>query len=197
MKQPSRKTLIVNIFGALGYLSVTLQWLWVTALLLPTLLDNKTVQYFLLPHPNTEPQSSLVGPITSSSLITTVIAVGVTVLMIIITIILLVRLPAAIAKTSKTATTKTAEAALPVFTHHKQLSPVAKRKLTIRLIKVIKFIVILAPLCALIACFFAPIQLSIEIAILVECCLAISSLIWFSLEYLVAYRLRVKPIEIS
>ena len=48
-KQHSRRRIVVNIFGTLGYLSVFLQWTWTAIILLYPLFQSEAVQKIFLP----------------------------------------------------------------------------------------------------------------------------------------------------
>lgn len=186
----SKRALLANTFGTLGYLSCLLQWLFVSLLYLPLLLDNKQLKSFLLPEPVQQPTRVITTSEPSVFLI--IVAIVFTVLMLLFTIYLVLRAPFAIARTGKNITKKTAEAIVPLVVHHRPLSPTKKRLLTVRLIKIIKLVLVVVPLLISLSALFVSLTLSQDITLFVGASLAIGSVIWFSLQYLSAWALKVR-----
>lgn len=185
----SKRALLANTFGTFGYLSCLLQWLFVSLLYLPLLLDNKQLKSFLLPEPVEQPTRVIAA--SEPSLFLIVIAGVFTVLMLIFTVYIMLRAPFAIAKTGKSITKKTAEAIVPLVVHHK-LSPAKERILTVRLIKIIKLIIVIVPLLINLSAVLVPLALPQDVTLFVGASLAIGSLIWFSLQYISAWALKVR-----
>lgn len=192
-KQRSRKTLLVNTFGGLGYISCLTLWGWTGILYVPMLLKNESVERLLLP---TTSGSEAIEPITTPgefSPITIFFALAITAAVLIMTVIVILRAPATITKTGKSVTTKAANTALPLIARGKPL-PAAKKKLfTANLVKVAKLLLILLPVALLGVGFFIELPLPFEIAALISSVLAFLAIAWFSLQYLLARWLRVKP----
>lgn len=194
MLAPSKRQLIVNTLGTFGYMSLILQWLWVSVLFLPSLFENSTVKNFLIP-PSNAPEAPVIE-FHSPPLLAIILAVIVTTAVLIITVMVLIRLPATISETGKKATLKSAEAIIPVLTHHRTLPAHKKRQLTIQTIRLIKFVFTLLPFLLLLLTAYVPTSLPDEIVMLVGAFLALGTLLWFSLEYTVARILKVKPIKL-
>lgn len=185
----SKRALLANTFGTFGYISCLLQWLFVSLLYLPLLLDNEQLKSFLLPQPAPQPTQVIAASEPSPFLIA--FAVVFTILMMIFTIFLVLRAPFAIAKTGKTITKKTAEAIVPLVVHH-PLSPAKKRILTVRLVKIIKLIIVIVPLLISLSALLVSLALPQDVTLFVSASLAIGSLAWFSLQYVSARLLRVR-----
>lgn len=189
MATTSKRTMLANTCGTFGYLSCLLQWLFVSLLYLPLLLDNKQLKGFLLPEPVQQPAHVVTASAPSPFLIG--IAVVFTVLMLFFTLFLVLRAPIAIAKTGRNITKKTAEAIVPLVVHH-PLSSTKKRLLTVRLIKLIKLVIVILPLLISLSALFVSVALPIDVTLFVSAFLAIGSIVWFSLQYICAKALNVQ-----
>lgn len=189
MKTSARSHPLVTFLGGLGYLSVILQWLWAGMIVLPVLLKNDTVRLFLLPQHTSHPAPSVTTG--SLSLLSLFVAIVVTAIVVLVSVVILIRLPLMIAKTSHKAVAKTSNFVLPVVTHHKRLTPAKKRRLRTEIIVGLKLTACVAPLLLLGVSFFIPPPLAIELVFVVGLWLALSSLVWFGLEYLVAKLLKL------
>ena len=191
-KPKSKRLLFVNTLDGLGYISCLLQWLWLAALVLPSVLKNEHMQSWLAPPPTTaEPVAPMVDP---SSLLMTIVAIIITLAILAITVVVLVRIPLAIAKAGKKVTTATSEVILPVITHHQKLPEAKKRTLSVVLVKCVKLALCLLPVAGLGLLLFIPTELDPRLGIFVGLMFVIGSVVWFSLEYAAARLLGV-PLE--
>ncbi len=190
MKDISKRTLIVNTFGTLGYFSCIFSWGWAALLYLPMALENKYVEDFLLPTPAEEVVRQPV--VSESSPFMVVFALIVTATVIIATVIVLVKIPIAVAKTAKTVTTKAADYAVPIVTRSQPLPPARKKLLTANLIKLMKLLLVIVPVGATLLGGFFELPLSYEVVVFVSSLLSLFSLLWFSLQYIAARLLRVE-----
>lgn len=183
------KKRLVSFFGAIGYFSLIVQWLWSAIIFLPLLLRSDVKKFFLPDQTvhHTQSVASLGGP----AILWTIIGIVVTVVVVGISAVVLVRLPFKIAQSGEKITHQTADAVLPVITHHQQLAPARRKRLTAQLIKYIKFAACLLPMLLLAGIFFVDSPLPRDIVVIVGCILTIGSLVWFSLEYLLARWLKV------
>lgn len=190
MDKHPRKTLFVNIFGSLGYISCLFLWGWTGLLYLPLLLENEYVDSFLLP----DKSESVVAPMPPSepSPALAFVALFVTALVVIATIVVLLKAPVTVAMTGKTMTTKAANSALPIITRGRKLQPDKKRRLTANLIKIIKLILLLLPVSMGLVGAFITMPLPFELRIFVSSVLALCSVLWFSLQYITARLLKVE-----
>lgn len=177
---------VANFFGALGYISCLLQWLWATVLLLPLLLESD-VKYFLLPHVDSSTTTTSTIQLSGPSLLWTIIGGIVTIIVFIITIVILVRLPQAIAKTGKKVTHTAAKTLVPIVAHTHELPAKKRLQLTARLLKIIKLTLCLMPFgLLLVSYFYPPKGLSIELIWVLGAMLAVGTMVWFSLQYAIA-----------
>lgn len=184
MEKPRRLVSFANTFGALGYISVFFQWTWTLLLAAyPILMKNPD---FLLPQPD---KRIVVQPIevdASFAPILSIIAIVATVLILAISIVVIIRMPKTIGKKASALTHATVKKVVPVLTQHKKISQKTKLKLSKRLITVIKLSIILFPLLILI--FVAPTdQLSITAMWTVAIFSAVCSMLYFSIQALIAY----------
>jgi len=194
MSVQSKRQLLINTFGTFGYISLVLQWLWVSVLFLPQLLKTEPVKEFFMPPASINPAPSF--EFHTPPLLATVLAIIITIVVLVVTIIVLLRLPTTISKTGKKTTLKAAETIVPVLTHHKKLTPKKKRKLTVQTIRILKFTLTLLPFLLLLLVAFIPTSLSDAIVIFVGALLALGTLAWFSLEYAFARILKIDPLKL-
>lgn len=194
MNNISKRTILVNAFGTLGYFSCIFSWVWAALLFLPTLLENKYVEDYLLPTPPEEVIQQTAT--TGSSPFMMIVALVVTVIVIIATIVILIKIPIAVAKTGKTVTTKAAESAIPLVTKHQPLPPAKKKLLTANLIKIMKLFLVLLPFGATLLGIFIELPLPYEITVLISGILSLFSLLWFSLQYIFARLLKIDAVRL-
>lgn len=174
----------------MGYFTCLLLWAWTAVLYMPIILSNEQVKEFLLPVPAKEATAPTVTAAPSPA--TLIFALIITIAVIGVTVFVLLRVPVAIAKTGKTITTKAADSAVPLITRGKPLPVKEKRRLTVRLVKYIKLLLVLLPVIALCLSVSVQFALAFDLVILVASLLAAVALFWFSLQYVSARLLRVK-----
>lgn len=194
MSVQSKRQILVNIFGTFGYISLVLQWLWVSVLFLPQLLENEPVRDFFMPP--TDVTSAPPFEFHTPPLLATTLAIAITVVVLTVAVVVLLRLPTTISKTGKKATLKTAEKIVPVLAHHKKLSPKKKRQLTVQAIRILKFTLTVLPFLLLLLVAFIPTSLSDAVVIFVGAFLALGTLAWFSLEYALARIFKIDPLKL-
>jgi hypothetical protein len=192
MSTASKKALVANIFGTFGYISCLLQWLFVALLYLPLLLDNKQFKEFLIPQ-----QIGASTPMVTTgppSPILIGFAVVFTVLMLILTIVIVLRAPVSIAKGGKKVTTVSANTITPLVMH-RELPAAKKRLLTQRIIKMTKLGIIVVPVLLCMLSLLLTTALPAEVSVFIGALLAIGSLVWFSIQYIIARLFRI-PLQI-
>lgn len=192
MKSTSKSSLLANIFGTLGYLACLTAWSWIGIIFMPSILGNEHVEKLLIPM---SAEDNL-QPLTYSppSIVSIVIAMIVTILVLGLTIYVLLRAPVSVAGTGKKATTKVAEATVPLITQRKNLPKDQKEVLTAQLIKVIKLIIILLPVAVSFVGHAVQLPLPVDIVVLFSGILAMIGTFWFSAQYILARILKV-PLE--
>lgn len=182
----AKQRLLIQTLGVLGYISCIFQWLWTIVIFLPSLLENETLKILLLP-PDTSQMPDEAPTLTQEpSLFFTIIAIIVTLLVIAVSVYVLLRLPIAIAKAGKTTTTRAARTIVPLVTHHKPLAPKKEKLLTARIIRWLKFIACIMPMLLLSFVLLIDTSLPKNLVVLIGGVLALTSIFWFGLEYLLA-----------
>lgn len=186
-KTPSPR--IANIPGGLGYVSCILQWLWAGIIYVPWLLSNDTFKQFILP--NKTAQSAPEFHFALPSGVAIVIATISTVVVIAITLFVLVKVPSSVARGGKKVTQTSANALLPVITHHKKVSAKKRRILNNTLIKSTKAAIVLLPVLFSFGAYILPVPLQAEIIVVIAAALALGSILWFALQYGLAHVLHI------
>jgi hypothetical protein len=199
MKQKSARSVkktISNAFGSLGYLFCVLQCFWTI------MLYFSVIQPFILFISSTDSKQAehtpsftftLPGPVQAAILI------AVTVIMVAITVYALVRIPMAIVKTSNKAVYKTTAAVVPVVikAQHKKDTPAVRRRLTSKVVLVLKVLLVIIPAVLTATSGLLEKQsIDYSIAVIVGCGLACLSLIFFTIQYVLAGLLRVKSTDL-
>jgi len=183
MRKISPKSLkLANAFGGLGYLSVIFQWLWTATILLPSILSNQSVKNFITPTPATQ-HSVTLPRFDGDSFILMTIAIIFTAFILALTILVLIRLPGTLVEVSKKTVDTAVRSAVPIVTHHKQLSPKQQRQISVQLKIVMKLTGIILPVVLLLLVLFIPVPLDVRIIFLIGVLSAAISLIWFLLQY--------------
>ena len=186
----SKRALLVNSFGTLGYFSCLLLWLWVAMQYLPLVTDNEQLMDFLVP-PNNGPVITPQPAEPSTAL--TIAAFTITGIVMAVTLVFLLRLPVTIAKSGRTVTTKAAASLEPIITRGKPLPKQKRRLLTAKLVMLIKFLIILVPVLAGLSTIVIKLSLTYDIVLLVTAILSGASAFWFIAQYISAHILGVKP----
>jgi len=178
---------LVNFFGSLGYLACLLQWLWAVILYSDIL---KSIASSFQSNAETAPvvDHSTVG-FVAPSLPVIIFGAVVVLVMIALTIWVIVKVPSEIAKASKKVVGETAERVAPFVLkfQHKKITEKNRKKLTPRIIILIKLILLVLP----IALAFSSILLDKPVFVLsvvtyATLFLACISLIFFVLQYILA-----------
>lgn len=189
MKKYSKRTLLANTFGSLGYIFCLILWGWVGILYVPMLLENEQVVRILLPPPSDNVMAP--QPATEPSATAVIVAVGVTIVVLITTVVVLLRIPVTIAKTGKTVTTKAANSAIPLITRGHPISPAKRRRLTTELVKLAKLLFMLLPVAIGLLGFFIEPPLPLDLSLFVSSILALSAVLCFSAQYISARLLAI------
>lgn len=184
---------IVNFFGAFGYLSCAMQWLWAIAL---NFILIKALASLISPTPN-RPIINKAPVVANSSPDIFVIVFGIiiTVTIVLLTIYILIKIPSTIVKTSKNVVHKTAENITPIVlqVQHKKDSKRNRIKLSFRIILFIKAMLVVIPLIFSFTSQFTEKQMiDFHISIQLGLWLAGFSVIFFAFQYILANLLLVK-----
>jgi|GEM_PF-821015 len=135
-----------KILLTIGYSAVVFEWLWLSVIGLPLLIDTGLLDVLrteqpavqITPHEQTESSPLLVAAVS----ITTVVILA-------ITVVILAKLPRTILKGGDAVIAQATNVALPTVTHHKQLPAKRRRELTRRLRLVIELLSAIIPIAIL------------------------------------------------
>lgn len=194
------KRSIANFFGAFGYLSCILQWLW--AVMLYFSLIESAVLFFSSPASD----SQIIKPIpATANVITTInsgpnifsiiIAAIVIAIMVALTLYIFIKMPSIIIKTSKKVVQETADNVAPLVLRiqHKKDTKGNKIKLTPILVIIMKIILVTIPtILAIMSRFIENQMIDSYISTCVGLFLAGSSLLFFGAQYLVGKFFAIK-----
>lgn len=188
---------MTNFFGAVGYASCFIQWLWVVIL-----YSNLLMSFVSIIAPNQDNEvvktTSAVAN-ASPSVAVMFMGVVVTIAMIIFTIYILVKIPSTIVKASKKVVHGAAENAVPLVLKIQNKPDTEKRrkKLAPKLILIIKVILIILPvILSFLSKFIDNQTLEFNIAMYVSAGLVIISALFFVFQYSLAGLLSVKKQEL-
>ena len=183
MSSRTFRTLLANTLLAVAYFALVLEWLWLAIVALPRLIETGKFDFLTAPP---TPQAQVVpnDAVASSPLMWLVVGIA-TLGILIMTVVVLIRLPRAVVQTGQKVVTETAEAVIPVLTHHKPLPEKKKRLLSRRLMLIIQLVLSLLPL---VVCLFLPPyhELTREIIITIALWLSAISAIGFMISWLVS-----------
>lgn len=172
-QQPNRWISVANGFGTLGYMSVFVQWAWaIVTVGYQFLASDMTV---LFPEEATRVTPDQVPDVSMPPVMSTIIAVAVTVIMLIIVGIFLSRLPRSVGKSGATITHSTAKVIVPTLTHHKKIPQAKQRRLTFTVVSILKAVACIVPF---VLVLFAPAipELGTDLATIIAAfCLAMSA----------------------
>ncbi len=183
--------MIANSFGALGYFSAMIQWLWAFVIVGYPLISHDRLS-FLLPKPSETPPPPSIeyGGFTP---IVMIIAVIFTLCIIGLTIYALIRLPATIGRKGSIVTHHTASAITPLIAK-KHTTKMQQRLLSYRLTWWVKASLVLIPLLALV---FASAETGLDrqvVATVGGFC-AVCSALYFLIQRAIQWRGKLPPAD--
>ena len=172
-----------NFVGGIGYISVSLQWIWSFIPLLYPLAKSETFKTYFMPTAGGE-----TAPIETFS---PALSYGVEIVLIVlallfaigVTIYAIVAVPRSFGKAGKAATNKGAKIILPVITKHKTLTARYKRTLMSRISWGLKAILIFIPVFLLFVAVPEGLELTQDQFIGAGFVLAIGSTLLFSVQF--------------
>lgn len=191
---PTATLRLTMIFGALGYMSVLMQWLWLAVtVIFPFLITSGLSTYFL---PSEQQRIQQAQPAIDMSLpapLEIALVVAAVVFTLGVTMYALIAVPRTIGRAGKTLTQQSAAAAIPRLTHHRAISVTRRKALTEYITWAIKLIFVGLPLLAL----FIPTAASVGLShiVVMYCGLFFGgwSLLMFSIQYCIAKLGRIDP----
>lgn len=187
MKKSRIPLRIANGFGALGYLSCIIQWMLVFAILVLPLMEHEGVRDIFIPaHPAAPtPSGSLdLPPILQQALL-----VGATIFSVGIIVYAVAAIPRAVGKAGRKVTHEVAEVAVRQVEHirPKPLTKTQHKTLAERFTWTIKLLLIVLPPLLLLIPVTLRYGLAREHVLIAGAFTASMSLLWFGIQYLVAY----------
>lgn len=196
VKKTSFQQKLTNFFGGLGYLNCFLSWLWASLFYVSILLDSDYLQKEKIVEPmiTKPPVSTVTNP--GSALLAAIV----TVFIIGITIYVIYKVPKAIAKKSKNLIHDTAVRSVPLVNRfsHKKLTKSRRLKLTPKIILFLKLFLVLIPIPAVLATrlITGDFLLDSSTNLFISLILVAGCLMAFSIQYGLAWILKVKPDKI-
>lgn len=184
------KRRFVNLFGALSYLAIILEWMWLFILYIPLLLKYHVFDW-TLPKASSTPSEQFHFTFALPSVFTLVIASIVTALVIVITLYILIKIPIEAVKKSHALTTEASEKVVPVLTHHKHISKKQKIELSARIIFYTKLVLIVIAVCTLLPTQFIQTGLPSSIGLFIGIILALFAALTLGLQIILARLLHV------
>lgn len=180
LEKPPVALKIANFFGAFGYMSLMLEWLWVFGLLLYPYIIN--INFML---PDNTPEAPPTPPAAIDSTLALVLGAVVTVLCLAVAVYALYSVPRSIAKTGARAARLTANTVIPTMTHHRHVSKKESKRLTFAVVCYLKAAAIAIPL---FACFIMPdtLPLSKQIVNIIAVFFAAWTTINFGVQFAIA-----------
>jgi hypothetical protein len=186
------KRSVANFFGAFGYLFCSLQWFWAI------LLYSSAIQSVILliaPNADSHIEHPAKPVFALPSSVEVIILAIVVVVMIIVTVYVLMKIPASIVKTGNNVVYKTAETITPlvVKVQHKKDTKKFRSKIAAELMPIIKLFLVVIPVGLTFGSSLVEKQsISYSIALIVGSGLACLSVIFFSVQYMLASVFHVK-----
>lgn len=180
MKRARLQHFVARSFLSVGYLSGALGWFWVLLVLVPSLIKNGSLESFVASPSPAEPIVTT-PPIETSPLAWAVIGI-VTLVILLVTIVILVRIPRGIVHTGERIVNQTAQAVIPVISHHKPLPVKRQRILSRRIMLGLQLGLSVLPL---FISLFLPAydELSTDIIKVVAACLAVVATASFTVAW--------------
>lgn len=193
MKQPSSTLRIANAFGALGYLSCLMQWLWMLVIVIFPLFDSEAVRSFFVPSGSLDTNHT--QPVALPPILQTILVAVALIFSVAIIVYAAISIPRAVGKVGKKMTHHAAE----VVTHtieqsrHAPLPRKRKKMMIIRMTWAAKLLLIVVPLGLLMVPSPEINNLSSSVVLAFGVFCAAFTIIWFSIQLSIAKIARLDP----
>lgn len=179
------RTSLARFLNTLGYIALYLQYIWVTVLALPWLLEIRTLP-IASPAPEPQPspashQAANIDP-TLAIIVSCVIAAAV----VAIAIYAIYKTPKMATDAGEALTTRATQKLLPIATHHKKISKKARYTLSRRLQLGIKLALAAIGFLLTFGTYLWPSALSPALSVTVGLILLPCTVLWFSLAFIFA-----------
>lgn len=190
----STRLATVNAFGTLGYISLLLQWVWCLLVIGYPFISGDHSLLFPVDAPRVIARPT-VADFGGFSPLVFVVASTVSLLVVVAAIITVARLPQAVGKKGAQATLTAARVIVPTLAHHKKISNTRTIHLTTQVVMGLKLLGIVAAPLALLTASPVP-QLSTTIILAVGGFCAGLTIVWFTMQYVLARLLQITPDKI-
>lgn len=185
------KLITVNTFGALGYISITIQWMWALLLYAPYLLTD-SVQNFLLPQKQPVEEVTYVVTASESSVFMIALALVITAAMVALVIYIALKTPSVVGRAGHKVTSSAAKATLPIITRRHPIKGKRRQILTARLIAAFKLALVIIPFALILPTnLIDGMPLSFNIIIIVAAAGIVASSLFMTSQYVVAWLLKI------
>lgn len=142
LKKPTFAQNTANVFGVLGYISLLIEWVWLACIVAYPVVKDGRLDWLM---PTSNPESVTMFAPAPPSAAAMIIGIVVTILCLGVVLYSLYTLPRSIGKVGAKITHAAADSVLPVLTHRRKITKKLRRKLTLRTITTIKFLLLIAP----------------------------------------------------
>lgn len=175
---------VANVFGALGYTSLAIQWGWGVITLGAPLMNSPQVQSLLLP--DSESPAVEAASVTVPDPIGVLFMILAVVFAVSVTVYALVAVPRAVARTGQRATHTMAIKIAPRVVHQKKMTKKRQKTIIERLTWSIKLVLIMIPVLALMIPVAASLGLDQSVVIGFGVFCAAATTLWFGLQFITA-----------
>lgn len=192
----SIKRIFSNFFGSLGYLSCTLQWLWILVLYL------SPIQGFVesvAPNIKDKPIVKNIN-LDIDPVILMIIGTIITFFIIVLTLYIIFKMPSSIVKTEKKIVHQTAATVAPIVIQIQKKEPTKRRQTIVKskLIMWVKFIIVIIPtIFTTFSYLISKQSMNYPVAVFIGLGLTVISLFCFLLQYFLARILKVKSKDVT
>lgn len=189
----SRKIVLLNFLGSVGYVACLLQWLWMLLIFLPSMMRSELFKAWFQPVPPSAPV--VASQAAGSTTIPGYVALVVLVLGIVIALWALyavfAKLPRTVARTGEKVTHTVAETITPIITKHVPLPEKQRRDIPSLTIVIMKLVLVFTPLTLLLFAHGISISMSFELIMFVGIVLFCWAFLFFALQYMSSLLLNV------
>lgn len=193
---PSVWKKIANAFGAIAYLLIAVQWLWLVATMVMPLVSTSPFREYALPQESHQAVNTLTLNMTMPPWAQAVVVALAVIFAIGVTVYAIYMMPVAISRASQATVKKAATVTVNHQTRHQKIKPQQKQRLQLRYLWVIKLLAILLPPSLSLLPTHYSLNLDHAVAIVTALFLASLSLGGLGLQVLVAYAAKVPVKEL-
>lgn len=178
---------LANLFGAAGYIALSLQWLWLTVTVVWPAVSNDAVTEFLIPQQSIDRTTPTAVDISMPSYVEIALVIVSIIFAIGVILYAVYAVPRAISKSGHAAINKAAKIAVQRTTHHQSVKPKRRQLLTARYVWILKSLAVFIPLALLLIPPASSLNLSHQVVAVAGIFLAGLSTVSFFMQILIAY----------